>query len=281
MKGLLFLAVAGGVLSADAAVADGDRPLFDAHVHYSRPAWEEVKPKDVFTVFDHKGVDRALVSSTPDVGTLRLKTAEPKRVVAFVRPYRTRADMQTWHADPSVLAYVKERLDKGGYAGIGEFHLYDPAHADTPEIKELVNLAVERDLYLHAHSDAAVIDALFAINPKVKIVWAHAGMTDPAEVVGATMDKYANLWADMSFREWDVIAPDDTNNGLDPAWEKVLLRHSDRFMYGSDTYITERWFDYERIVDDHRKYLKRLPADVADAIAFGNARRLFPKPTGD
>jgi len=38
-------------------------------------------------------VPRAIVSSTPDDGTLKLYEKSPKSVVPFLRPYRTRDDM--------------------------------------------------------------------------------------------------------------------------------------------------------------------------------------------
>jgi len=68
------------------------------------------------------GVRRAIVSSTPDDGTLKLYEKAPKGVVPFLRPYRTRDDMGSWPSDPGVQAYVEERLKRGIYRG-SEFHL--------------------------------------------------------------------------------------------------------------------------------------------------------------
>ena len=65
---------------------------------------------------------RAIVSSTPDDGTLKLYEKAPKGVVPFLRPYRTRDDMGSWPSDPGVQAYVEERLKRGIYRG-SEFHL--------------------------------------------------------------------------------------------------------------------------------------------------------------
>ena len=46
-------------------------------------------------------------------------------------------------------------------------------------------------------------------------------------------------------------------------------------MIGSDTYTNSRWEAYEAIIADHRRWLARLPAEVARAIAYRNAVRLF------
>ena len=51
---------------------------------------------------------RAIVSSTPDDGTLKLYEKAPKGVVPFLRPYRTRDDMGSWPSDPGVQAWLAQ-----------------------------------------------------------------------------------------------------------------------------------------------------------------------------
>src|SRR5262245_29661982 len=109
-------------LSAPASAA-AQLPIFDAHVHYSRPDWDVYAPDRALAILTAAGVRRAIVSSTPDDGTLKLYEKAPKVVVPFLRPYRTRDDMGSWHNDPAVQTYVEERLKRGIYRGIGEFHL--------------------------------------------------------------------------------------------------------------------------------------------------------------
>ena len=58
-----------------------DLPLFDAHMHYSAPAWDPYPEKTVIELMDKSGVAMALVSSTPDEGTIRLLEFAPKRIV--------------------------------------------------------------------------------------------------------------------------------------------------------------------------------------------------------
>src|SRR6516225_11798287 len=84
-------------------------PIFDAHVHYSRPDWDVYTPERALSILTAAGVRRAIVSSTPDDGTLKLYEKAPKTIVPFLRPYRTRDDMGSWHSDPAVQAYVEER----------------------------------------------------------------------------------------------------------------------------------------------------------------------------
>ncbi len=53
------------------------------------------------------------------------------------------------------------------------------------------------------------------------------------------------------------------------------MRHADRFMIGTDTYVPSRWDIYGALIDEHRRWLARLPPTVAEAIAHGNAARRF------
>src|SRR5260221_14480467 len=94
------------------APAAAQLPIFDAHVHYSRPDWDVYSPERALSILTAAGVRRAIVSSTPDDGTLKLYEKAPRTVVPFLRPYRTRDDMGKWHSDPGVQAYVEERLKR-------------------------------------------------------------------------------------------------------------------------------------------------------------------------
>ena len=269
---LLILALVA--LGAGATGADRpEPPIFDTHIHYSASDWIEYPPDRILGILQKAGIKRALVSSTPDDGTLTLHAKDPRRIVPILRPYRTRDDMGHWWQDPAVLAYVQERLQKnpGVHKGIGEFHLFG-GQTGTFVIKRITELAVEQNIYLHAHSDELAIIELFTIEPRLRVIWAHAGMSSGPQAVGALLDRYPNLWVDLAIRNADV-APGGT---LDPGWRAVFLRHPDRFLAGTDTWVTSRWEALPGSVTEVRGYLGQLPRDVAEKIAFRNAERLFP-----
>lgn len=246
-------------------------PIFDAHLHYSDHTWASLSPMAALALLDQAGVTGALVSSTPDDGTLMLQQADPRRVVPALRPYRSQADMANWYRDAEVLAYVENRIERTVYRGIGEFHLMDTRQVDTPQMKRIVDIAVDRNILLHVHSDAAPVAALFAIDPEVKILWAHAGLSAPPARIGELLDRYPQLWTEVSLRA-DDIAP---GGRLDRAWEALLLRHVGRFMIGTDTWTASRWPLYVGLIKQHREWLRQLPPDVAEKIAHRNADRLF------
>src|SRR2546423_6547033 len=93
-------------------------PLFDSHIHYSRADWDAYTPERALSILARAGVRRALVSSTPDDGTLKLHERSPAGIVPALRPYRTRDDVETWSRDPAVAAYVEKRLERGIYRAI-------------------------------------------------------------------------------------------------------------------------------------------------------------------
>src|SRR5262245_50906437 len=210
-------------------------PIFDTHIHYSRPDWQVLTPSQILAILDQAGVQRALVSSTPDDGTLKLYDAAPQRIVPFLRPYRSRQDMGSWHSDAAVQAYVEERLKRGIYKGIGEFHL-SAADTDAPTVRRCAALAAQQQLFFHAHVDEATIDTFLRLYPQVRILWAHAGMSAPAATVDRLLEQSANLWVELSMR-FDVAS----GGQLDPAWRAVFLRYPDRFLVGTDTWTTVRW----------------------------------------
>jgi hypothetical protein len=248
-----------------------DMPLFDAHVHWSENAHDEIPLERALAILDKSGVRMAAVSSTSDEATVRLYRADPKRVVPMLRPYRTRADMGGWHNDASIPPYLAERLKLGVHKGIGEFHLYGD-DANSAVMKEIVALAVARNLILHAHADARAVEILFRHDGRARILWAHAGFTGPAEV-GAMMARYPNLWVETAIRH--DIGPGGV---LADGWKEVFVKYQDRWLVGTDTYVTSRWHRMGEIHAETRAWLATLPPEVAEKLAWRNGAKLFGVP---
>lgn len=277
LRGILALLVGTIILSGACPRARAAEPIeiFDAHLHYN---WEP-KPylpiADVLTLFRKHRVTGILATSRPNTGTHALvaAAAEGKAgglwVVPFIRPYRIRADIGSWFSDPSIQDLVREEYKRGGYRGIGEFHLTGRAAA-TDWVRKTVDFAVAHDLYLHAHADAEAVEILFAHNPKSRVIWAHTGFSLAPERVAALLDRYPALWGELSYRSGI------TEGGrLSSAWRAMFERYPDRFLIGSDTWINERWATYGDIIAGYRRWLAELPPEIAAKIAHGNARALF------
>lgn len=243
-------------------------PLFDAHIHYSHDTAERLTPKEAIALLREAGVRRALVSSSNDDGTQKLFAEAPEIILPSLRPYRVRGDIGSWTRDPAIVAYLEERLKKYRYVALGEFHV-SGAEADAPVVRRLVQLAKERGLFLHAHSDADAVERLFRQDPTARILWAHAGFAQPQKV-RELLRKHQNLWCDLAFRT------DHAPGGkLDPAWRAAFLEFPDRFLVGTDTYSAERWPYVVEHANWSRRWLAELPVEVAERIAYRNGEALF------
>ena len=266
---LLAIAAAPAARAADPAVL----PIFDAHLHYN---WEPVPhfPLDkVLALFRQHKVSGILATSRPNDGTRALVEAKPKDlwVVPFIRPYRVRADIQSWMNDATIQDLIETEYKRGYYVGVGEFHLSGKAAA-TKLVKRTVDFAVERNLYLHAHADDEALEILFAHNPKARIIWAHTGFSTSADKVAAYLERYPAVWRELSYR-YGI-----TDGGkLTSEWKRLFERYPDRFLLGSDTWIDQRWDSYGSIMADYRIWLAQLPQAVAEKIAFRNAEQLFKR----
>jgi hypothetical protein len=257
-------------LAAWPAMAADDLPIFDAHLHYNQEAREPYPVARVLALFRENNVRGILANSRPNDGSWALDAARGELwVVPFMRPYRTRADINTWFADPAILALVEAELARAPYQGIGEFHLHG-ADAKGPQVRRIVEIAVARDLWLHAHSDAAAVEALYAHDRRVKVIWAHTGFSAPVEEVERLLAAHPTLMAELSYRGGITAG-----GSLTPEWRRLFTSYPDRFLLGSDTWINERWASYGTLMRDYRAWLAQLPRDVAERIAYKNAERLF------
>lgn len=244
-------------------------PIFDAQVHYNSNSWQQVSVKAILNTAEELNVPWMLVSSTPNEGTWRLWRRDSQRVIPMLVPGFTRDDRNTWFRDEKILSYIQDEIRKRPYRGIGEFFLFD-GQANTPVVRRMVALARNRGLVLHARSDPITVRYLFSLTPGIRILWAHAGMFSRPEIVNEMLNRYRNLWVEISHR--GDIAP---HGKLDPRWRELMMHHADRFMLGSGTYSSEYWYQFRTYLSRYRGWLGDLPPDVAKKIAFKNGLRLF------
>ena len=285
----LLLVVVLAATGVGARAADYAGPLFDAHLHYNDEAFNGQTgphpPADVLSRMQRNGVRAIIANSRPNDGTKALAASPLTQqagvtVVPFVRLYRTRADYDNWFRDETIYTMVQTELTRGTatgpYRGLGEFHLYDSSNANGPVAKKLMTLAEEKKLAVLAHVDDAAIDLLMANTPskgqKLRLVWAHTGIGGvPAERVDQLFARYPLLMGELSYR------PGLTCDGgkLCPDWRALLLKYPDRFMIGSDTWVNQRWADYDGLMKGYRVWLGDLPPETARRIGWDNGARLF------
>ncbi len=284
---LLFATFAAAPVRAQSsapttAAAAYNGPLFDAHLHYNVEAQERYPVADVLGRMQRSGVRAIVANSRPNDGTKSLAAArEATRkagvtVVPFVRLYRNRADYTGWPTDPTIVEMVLRELaagtEAGPYRGLGEFHLYDSANADGPTARRLMQLAEQRGLVVLAHVDDVAIEKLFAHAPKARLIWAHTGIGGaPVERVRALLKGHPTLMGELSYRPGLT----EGEGRLSAPWRTLLGEMPERFLVGSDTWVNGRWDDYERLMQEARRWLGDLPPAAARRIGWENGAALF------
>jgi len=242
--------------------------IADVHVHYSHDSVDMTPPARVIELMRQAGLKFALVSSSDDKGTQLLLEQAPDLIVPGLRPYRRRGETRSWIDDPAVIDYVEGLLAKGSYATLGEFHLYgDDALLEIPQ--KIVRLAEKHNLILHAHSDAEAVERLLASSDSVRVIWAHGGFDEPAEIADM-LRRHDRLWADLAFRS-------EVGSGgiLGDEWRGLFDEFPTRLMLGTDTYTPERIFYITEHAMGARTWLEDLPAELAQGIAWRNAYELL------
>jgi hypothetical protein len=245
-------------------------PVIDGHIHYSHDAWDVVPPHKAIAILREAGLRKALVSSSSDEGTQKLFALAPDLVVPVLRPYRKRGETSSWKHDETVVAMLSERLSKNRYAGIGEFHA-SGEDIEFPVLRQVIALAKNYGIYLHAHVDSDAIHRIFKHNPDALVLWAHSGFDDP-DKIRTMLDKYPNLWSDLAFRSEQA-----SQGQVVTGWRELFIDFPDRFVLGTDTYTPVRWFDVVENAKWSREWLESLPEAVAKNIAYRNAEALLEK----
>ena len=201
-SGIIARAIAAAIIVFAAPVGGSAQPtlkVFDAHLHYNQEPNPYYPLDRVLDVFRRNSVAGILANSRPNKGTHQLVDAKAPGlwVVPFIRPYRTRDDVQNWSTDPAIYDLIEAEYKRGYFRGIGEFHIYGNA-AQAPLVKQVVDFAAGRNLYLLAHCDEAALLILLAHNRSAKIIWAHTGFSTPTRRVRELLETYPELMGELS-----------------------------------------------------------------------------------
>ena len=214
-------------------------------------------------VFRRNNVAGIIANSRPNKGTHQLVDAKAPGlwVVPFIRPYRTRDDVQNWSTDPAIYDLIESEYKRGYFRGVGEFHIYGDA-AQGPLVKKVVDFAAERDLYLLAHCDEPALLILLGHNRQGEDHLGPYRLLDAARAGEGASGKISGADRASSSYRGGIT---EGGGKLSAEWRELFARHSDRFLLGSDTWINERWFGYDTIMQTYRGWLAQLPDEPGQA----------------
>jgi len=126
------------------------------------------------------------------------------------------------------------------------------------------------------------LDKLLKKSPDHPFALIHMGQLSANEVK-SLIGKYQNIYfltshsnniaVDRSKQPWVNMFDGEA---LAPEWESIIVANPARFIFAIDNVWPEQWRNgYKEQVQLWRKALNDLPADVANAVAHGNAERLW------
>ncbi|WP_019623448.1 hypothetical protein [Thioalkalivibrio thiocyanoxidans] len=255
------------------AAAQTLEPLFDAHLHYRERQMEQFPPESVARTLEENSIQSAIVMAPR---SQLIEALEPKantRIVPFLEISQRLGRKMDWMYEDGLREQVETILDRRRvqWRGIGELHIQaDDRFARGFE--DLLDLAVERDLWIVIHSDPAVIDHAYAIQPEVRILWAHAGSYAYPPLIRDYLERHPHMVMDVSMRNPRI----NPGGIIDHDWFELFLDYPDRFLIGNDTFSLARWEHFTVLKDSTRAWLEQLPANVQRMIARENGERLFP-----
>ena len=175
--------------------------------------------RKVLEIFRRNGITGILATSRPNKGTHQLdgrQGAGPVGRALHPALSHARGHPDLVQRPKASTILMLDEYKRGYYRGIGEFHIYGKS-ASSEVTKKIVNFAVEKDLYLHAHCDEEALLILFAHNPKARIIWAHTGFsTPPARVAGAVREISGTLGRVVVSQRHhrQMAAPSRRNGGI-------------------------------------------------------------------
>lgn len=320
MRENLKAMVAAAALCAVAAVnaADGELgpekaaglPIADIHFH----AMTFMSPKDLADRMDARNIRWAggagAAGDPPRItGTVRDDEFQGLLKERYIRAvglgdivlgYRQERDAFFTGTDTPMQKTVLEKLEgelKSGVAtSIAEVHVNSRNSAPLPALtrkvpadsvlmKKLMDLSAlyKAPLSIHMQFDADSVQQLQALleaKPEGILVLAHCGKDTAAAQVRPILQKYPNVYCDLSYRG----SPQEKGRfperiifsrySIDQAWRALIEEFPDRFMVGVDD--VHSWGEYDQVVESIRLgLLARLTPQTAEKVASQNGVRLF------
>ncbi len=299
-------AVALGLLAVAACAGRGsDAPMryIDAHSHIL----PEMSAAAEVAMLRDAGLARVVIMSPDQEGLSAMTAAGAGFVVPFISIARL-PNMVGYRLDGDSAARFVAFHDAGAACGFGELPTRIEPRGDTSDAAALLHphrLAIYREadrrglsVNMHVSLDSpetiAAVEKIARGNPRMQLVLAHAGWNAAAATIGGLMDRHANLHADLSVRldpagGWALpgasaatpaqISILTVEGQLQPDWRALILRHSDRFLFGMD--ITSagggRAGQARLLMETARKALGALPRRVEAAVAHGNIERMIAR----
>jgi hypothetical protein len=262
--------------------------LVDAHTHVMV---ENLTPTEEIALLKRAGIDRSVMMHTDPEAIAALAKTDRRFIIPSLG--LARPTVKGLHLGPEAGPLMAGLARDRSVCGFGEIPGF--VFGDNPDLQGVYAAAEATGAPLNIHTDLAkpeniaALEAAAKAHPKAKVILAHLGWTAGPELIGRLLAAHPNLYTDVSIR---FDAPGSLawrNNGLDlsiltkdgavpPDWRGLMERYPDRFLFAMDiNSFGPRYTITEELVRVGRHALGPLPKRVREAIAHGNAERLFAR----
>lgn len=194
----------------------------------------------------------------------------------------------------------------GVFSGIGEFTIHKefvsakiaggPASLTDPALDRIFEFAGEVGLVVLIHNDidmpfpkadqdpypARQLGVLLRRHPDTTVIWAHMGLgriahpvQDMAGIIGRALDdpELGNVHIDLSWAETAKYLVDSPETVAAAA--KLINRHPDRFLFGSDEVAPASIDPVINVYDAYAPLWAALDPGTRDKVLKGNYERIF------
>lgn len=191
----------------------------------------------------------------------------------------------------SMMKHLEEDFEAGKLKGIGEIFANANTTSkgwsgrkikiDAPTNRQMLDLVGKYGGAITMHmewDDDSVeqLQALASYNPTATIIMAHCGSNTAASDISEIMNKYDNIYCDLSARHPPKLhdrlmekKPEQkifTSYGLEDFWREVIEQYPDRFMVGTDTKSES---DYDGGINTIREgLLANLKPETAEKVCL-------------
>ncbi len=296
---VLFLLTPANVLAA------ADFPLIDAHSQ----ADQHIALEDIIDLMDDAGVSRTILAARG--------RRTPEELIAFAAKYPDRITLAV-RTKGQKTRQIKKQIKKHSYGAMAEVLMWhrEKKHQivttksgetkappqvvmapDHPKALKLLAIARKKKWPFIPHIEfgsagddyapfMAKLEDQLRQNRDHPFVLIHMGMLKFGEVK-RLIEAHPNLYFIPAHSDPMSVAKSDnpftkmfSGYSLAPEWKELIIRHPRRFILGFDNVWEKHWKKaYVEQAVIWRRALSELPADVAHAVAHGNAERLWRLPS--
>jgi hypothetical protein len=179
-------------------------------------------------------------------------------------------------------------------------------NSESPNLLSLIS-QVNVPIMIHWETynkqrDLGSIEGMLRNNSTKTFIWSHCGFADP-DLIDYMFLNHQNLFGTLSKLElirtseswisssnedlggYNVVNKDylselntgllETNGNIKPEWKSLLEKHSNRFMFATDSHKEHRREKYNTIVNIWRNILGEFELSIAEQIAYRNAMNIY------